>query len=72
MWGLDNKEAPLRLPLQPWSSGLFTNVEFKMMDHTANPHVALAAIVASGTRQHDAISLPTPTTWVIKSFDLTR
>ncbi|KAI8476690.1 MAG: hypothetical protein J3K34DRAFT_400151 [Monoraphidium minutum] len=45
-WGWDNREAPLRAtrPGGPAS----TNVEYKAFDGTANPYVALAALVCAG------------------------
>lgn len=39
-WGAANKEAPLRV--------LGDNIELKAVDATANPHLALAAIIAAG------------------------
>lgn len=47
-WGIANKEVPLRLPVQTLEDGLFTNVEVKLCDSTANPHIALAAILSAG------------------------
>lgn len=43
-WGRENKEAPLRL----CGSGSGFNVELKAMDGLANPHLALAAVLAAG------------------------
>ncbi len=48
IWGFGNKEAALCIPQAAPSQGLFTNVEFKVMDGTANPHVALAAVIGAG------------------------
>ncbi|KAK9834137.1 hypothetical protein WJX81_001281 [Elliptochloris bilobata] len=46
VWGVDNKEVPLRLCT---SGGPAThNFEIKALDATANPHLALAAIVLAG------------------------
>ena len=39
-WGAANKEAPLRV--------LADNIELKAVDATANPHLALAAIIVAG------------------------
>ncbi len=43
---MDNKEAPLRLCT---SGGPHTfNFELKALDATANPHLALAAVILAG------------------------
>ena len=47
-WGFGNKEAPLRIPVQTGREGFFTNFEVKLNDATANPYVALAAILCAG------------------------
>ncbi|KAG9456803.1 hypothetical protein H6P81_001311 [Aristolochia fimbriata] len=48
-WGVENKEAPLRTACPPGvSSGLVSNFELKSFDGCANPHLGLAAIMASG------------------------
>eukprot|EP00200_Dunaliella_tertiolecta_P019124 CAMPEP_0202402976 /NCGR_PEP_ID=MMETSP1128-20130828/4623_1 /ASSEMBLY_ACC=CAM_ASM_000463 /TAXON_ID=3047 /ORGANISM="Dunaliella tertiolecta, Strain CCMP1320" /LENGTH=523 /DNA_ID=CAMNT_0049007133 /DNA_START=152 /DNA_END=1723 /DNA_ORIENTATION=- len=57
-WGWDNREVPLRLTCPPTtntpdSSPAATpfsslNAEYKAMDATANPYIALTAIVAAG------------------------
>jgi glutamine synthetase len=48
-WGVENREAPLRYVL---GSGLlgadYANVELKISDASANPYLALAAVIASG------------------------
>ena len=45
-WGTENRETPVRLchPASPSAR----NFELKCMDGTANPHVALAGILAAG------------------------
>lgn len=48
-WGFANKEAPICIPVVSPGKGLFTNFELKLLDGTANPHVALAAVLAAGT-----------------------
>lgn len=48
-WGFANKEAPICIPLVSPGKGLYTNFELKLFDGTANPHVALAAVIAAGT-----------------------
>lgn len=47
-WGVSNKELPLRLPIQSLEEGLFTNFEVKMCDATANPYIAVAALLSAG------------------------
>ena len=47
-WGIENREAPIRL-IEPLSKGnLVTNFEVKSMDHTANQYIGLAAIIIAG------------------------
>ncbi|MGB9634579.1 MAG: glutamine synthetase family protein, partial [Chloroflexaceae bacterium] len=46
-WGMGNREAALRVPMP--DSGLpVTNVELKTCDATANPYLALGAVIAAG------------------------
>ena len=45
-WGVDNREAALRLPTNP--GGAPTNFEFKTVDASANPYLALGAVIACG------------------------
>lgn len=45
-WGTDNREAPMRLCNAPSPSS--RNFELKTVDGTANPYLALAAVLASG------------------------
>jgi glutamine synthetase len=45
-WGWDNREAPLRATRPGGAES--TNVEYKALDGTANPYVALAALVCAG------------------------
>jgi glutamine synthetase len=46
-WGLDNKEAPVRVISSP-SGGGSTNFELKTVDASANPYLALGAVIAAG------------------------
>lgn len=46
-WGVDNREAALRLPSHPGGAGP-TNFELKTVDGTCNPYVALGATIACG------------------------
>jgi glutamine synthetase len=46
-WGLDNREAALRIPSNPAPPSP-THVELKTVDASANPHLALAAVIAAG------------------------
>lgn len=45
-WGLDNREAAVRVPSNP--SGFPTHFEFKTVDASANPYLALGAAIAAG------------------------
>ncbi len=46
MWGVNNKEAPVRLCTLADSSS--RDFEFKALDATANPYLALAALLTAG------------------------
>lgn len=46
-WGRDNKEAPLRL-VNPPGGASAANFEYKLLDATANVHIALAALTCAG------------------------
>lgn len=46
-WGIDNREAALRVPSSPTGAGP-TNFELKTVDGSANPYLALGAILAAG------------------------
>ncbi|AFY31515.1 glutamine synthetase family protein [Calothrix sp. PCC 7507] len=46
-WGLDNREAAVRVPSNPGLSGS-THFELKTVDASANPYLALGAIIAAG------------------------
>jgi len=48
MWGIDNKEAPLRVASAQAPSNVVTNMEVKSFDHTANIYHAVAATLACG------------------------
>eukprot|EP00884_Botryococcus_braunii_P012463 jgi/Botrbrau1/21217/Bobra.39_2s0018.1 len=53
IWGEDNKEAPVRV--------LSDNVEIKTLDATANPYIALAALITAGlVGLKQGLSLPSP------------
>jgi glutamine synthetase len=45
-WGVQHKEAPLRVCTN--AHGVVNNVEFKALDATANPYIALAALISAG------------------------
>lgn len=48
-WGYDNREAAVRVPSVYWGKEEeSTNIEIKCVDSTINPHLAMAAVVASG------------------------
>ncbi|MGH3686829.1 MAG: glutamine synthetase [Pseudonocardiaceae bacterium] len=55
-WGVENREAPLRYVLGSELLGAdHANVELKVSDASANPYLALAAVIASGVAGlHDA------------------
>lgn len=46
-WGIDNKEAAIRVLQNPFGAGP-TNFELKSMDLSANPYVALGCVAAAG------------------------
>ncbi|MFN4260173.1 MAG: glutamine synthetase family protein [Gemmataceae bacterium] len=46
-WGLDNREAAIRVPFNPAGPGP-SNIELKTCDASANPYLALAAVLAVG------------------------
>lgn len=46
-WGLDNREAALRVPSHP-SGGGPTNFELKTVDAASNPYLVLGAVMAAG------------------------
>jgi len=46
-WGVENKEAPLRL-CQATSAGVPYHFELKTSDMTSNPYIAIALVIASG------------------------
>ena len=58
-YGPDNREAAVRLtsPMAGAESAT-ANVEFKPMDVTANPYLALAAVLAAGMDGSSATSTP--------------
>uniref|UniRef100_A0A1D1YPR0 Protein fluG n=1 Tax=Anthurium amnicola TaxID=1678845 RepID=A0A1D1YPR0_9ARAE len=48
-WGNENREAPIRTACPPGiRNGLVSNFEIKSVDGCANPHLGLAAVMASG------------------------
>jgi glutamine synthetase len=49
-WGVENREAPLRyIPGSKLLGAGHANVELKVSDASANPYLALAAVIAAGT-----------------------
>ena len=46
MWGMNNREAPLRLCTDAY--GEPNNAEYKTLDATANPYIALAVLIIAG------------------------
>jgi glutamine synthetase len=61
-WGVENREAPLRyVPGLPLLGRDHANVELKTSDASANPYLALAALLAAGTAGiADELSLGAP------------
>ena len=59
VWGYDNKEAALRVPSA--RRGGATNIELKVVDASANPYLALAAVIGAGLDGIErGLSLPHP------------
>jgi glutamine synthetase len=46
-WGFDNREAAIRVPSNPVSPSP-THIEFKTADASANPYLALGALIVAG------------------------
>jgi glutamine synthetase len=46
-WGMDNREAAIRVPTHPDESSP-NQFEFKTVDASANPYLALGAVIAAG------------------------
>jgi glutamine synthetase len=46
-WGFDNREAAIRIPTNPISPSP-THIEFKTCDASANPYLAMGAIIMAG------------------------
>ncbi len=48
-WGLDNREAMVRVPSSQWNDPeSTTRIELKAADNTANPYLALLGLLAAG------------------------
>ncbi|KZN23374.1 hypothetical protein A4G99_15285 [Haladaptatus sp. R4] len=48
-WGLDNREAMVRIPSAQWeNAAATTRLELKAADNTANPYLALLGVLAAG------------------------
>jgi glutamine synthetase len=61
-WGIQNREATLRyVPDTPFLGAAHANVELKACDASANPYLALAAVIAAGLSGiEDGLTLPEP------------
>lgn len=61
-WGVENREATLRyVPGSPLLGAGHANVELKVCDASANPYLALAAVIAAGTAGlADGVALDEP------------
>jgi glutamine synthetase len=62
VWGVENREAPLRyIPGSSLLGAEHANVELKTSDASANPYLALAALLAAGAAGiADDLELPPP------------
>ena len=61
-WGIDNREAAVRVPSDP-SSPAISHIELKTVDATANPYLALGALMAVGLDGiQRELTLPDPVT----------
>lgn len=59
-WGMDNKEAPIRVPSE--RHGAPRHIELKASDATANPFLALAGLISCGVDGIERkLRLPEPT-----------
>lgn len=59
-WGIDNREAALRIPSNPAGPGV-THIELKTVDASSNPYLALGALIAAGLdgiRQKSTLTAP--------------
>lgn len=62
IWGIENKEAPMRvvIPLKASEEGV-QHFEIKSFDHTTNHYFALAALIALGNNGiKEGLLLPKP------------
>ncbi|MGJ3251235.1 MAG: glutamine synthetase family protein [Elainellaceae cyanobacterium] len=60
-WGFDNREAAIRVPNNP-SAPSPTHIELKTIDASANPYLALGAVIAAGldgVQRNLSLSQPT-------------
>ncbi|KNC78128.1 hypothetical protein SARC_09425 [Sphaeroforma arctica JP610] len=48
VWGIDNKEAAVRVPTNPHPKPYPTNIEVKPCDNSANPYLALGGVIVAG------------------------
>jgi glutamine synthetase len=64
VWGLDNREAALRLASPFWGlEAESTNVELKACDSSSNPYLALGGVIAAGLDGIERqLELPPPVT----------
>ncbi len=48
-WGPDNREAALRIPSLFWDAEMAsTNLEYRTVDSSSNPYIALGSVIAAG------------------------
>ncbi|CDW76320.1 glutamine synthetase [Stylonychia lemnae] len=61
IWGIENREAPIRVIESDKPGDNINHFEIKSLDHTANQYLALAAIVVAGMQGLDnKLTLPSP------------
>jgi glutamine synthetase len=61
-WGYDNREAAVRVPTNPEPPSP-THIEYKTVDASANPYIALGAVIAAGMDGvRRSLELPEPVT----------
>ena len=61
MWGIENKEAPIRLVTSLKPKEPVKQFEIKSFDHTCNMYFGLAACIVYGIRGlRDKLKLPKP------------
>lgn len=68
VWGVDNREAAVRVPGEPDGSSP-RQIEVKTVDATANPYLALGAVLRAGLHGIEARLAPGPQTVIDPATD---